>query len=335
MNDKLYLPPALRLISENILKHGNPLGLSSKDIAAWSRGLKLPGRGKTILYTGGEYQMTSRIQSLVEVLKRVKFEDNALAAFRGLQSVTGRLGVGLMKTFTQVAGADNETYNRILRMAAQVLKRLGVDFAYIEGELYSGALLYEYGFFEDFSLHTERVTAQLKEAGVEKIIALTPHSAEIFREIYPHFVPHFDIEVSPYVITLAGALKYSGRELSLPQPLVLTLQDPCHLARTLKVTREPREVLAAVGNLEMRETPCHGEATVCCGAPCEIIYPELSEIVAAKRAEELAATGAEAVVTLCPFCYSNLSRGMRMTGKAMKIVDFIEIVHQALGVEND
>jgi Fe-S oxidoreductase len=76
------------------------------------------------------------------------------------------------------------------------------------------------------------------------------------------------------------------------------------------------------------------ELTNCCGAPGETIYPELAELIATKRVEELSATGAEAAATLCPFCYANLSKGVDLTGKKLRIVDFIEIVYQALEASN-
>jgi len=235
-----------------------------------------------------------------------------------------------MKGYTKVASSESETYNRLLRMAALTLRRLGVDFAYLDGELYSGALLYEYGLFDELEEQAKRVVNQFKGAGVTKIIALTPHSAEVFQQVYPRFISNFDFEVIPYVSSVAEALNKLGTELSLPKPLTLTLHDPCHLARTLKVTEEPREVLRTITNLDFREVALNRELTSCCGAPCETIFPELSELVAVKRAEELSATGAEAAATLCPFCHANLSKGVDLTGKKLRIVDLGEIVYQAL-----
>ena len=333
-NTKLYTPPVFRIISTNIAKWGNPLGLKKSDCASWARGLQLPTKGKTILYTGCEYQMTAYIQSLVEVLKRVKFKDTLFSAFSGLQTAGGKIGVGLMKAYTRATSRESEHYNRLLRMAALTLRKLGIDFAYLDGELYSGALLYEYGLFDDFERQAKRVVNQFKEAGVKRIIALTPHSAEILPQVYPKFVSDFDFEVIPYVSSVAEALNKLGTGLSLPKPLTLTLHDPCHLARSLKVTEEPREVLRAITNLDLREVTSNRELTNCCGAPCETIFPELSELIASRRVEELSATGAEATVTLCPFCYSNLAKGLDLTGKKLRIVDFIEIVYQALEASN-
>jgi len=333
-NIKLYTPPAFRIISTNIAKSGNPLGLKKSDYASWADGLQLPTKGKTILYTGCEYQMTAYIRPLAEVLKRVKFRDSLFSAFSGLQTVGGKIGVDLMRGYTRVASGERETYNRLVRMIALTLRRLGVDFAYLDGELYSGALLYEYGLFDELEEQAKRVVNQFKEAGVSRIIALTPHSAEVFQQVYPRFISNFDFEVIPYISIVAQGLNKLGTELTLPEPLTLTLHDPCHLARALKVTEEPRQVIRAITNLDFREVVFNRELTCCCGAPCETIFPELSELVASSRVEDLSATGAEVAATLCPFCYANLKRGVDLTGKKLRVADLIEIVYQALEVSN-
>lgn len=333
-NTRLYTPPVLGVISINIDKWGNPLGLKKSDCASWANGLQLPTKGKTIFYTGGEYQMAAYIQSLAGILKRVKFKDTLFAAFSGLQTVGGKIGVDLMTVYTRVASRQSQTYNRLLRMAALTLRRFGVDFAYLDGELYSGALLYEYGLFDELKEQAKRVVNQFKEAGVTKVIALTPHSAEILHQVYPKFIGNLDFEVIPYVSSVAEALNKLGTGLALAEPLTLTLHDPCHLARSLKVTEAPREVLQAITNLDFREVALNRELTGCCGAPCETIYPELAELIASRRVEELSATGAEVAATLCPFCYTNLRRGVDLTAKKLRIVDFIEIVYQALEASN-
>jgi Fe-S oxidoreductase len=323
-----YTPPALRLLSSNIARAGNPLGLKKSECAAWASDLRLPRQGTTILYTGCEYQMTSYLRPLVEVLKRVKFKDSLFSTF----SAGGKLGIGLMKAYTKVTSQESERYNRILRMAALNLRKLGIDFAYLEEELYSGAMLYEYGLFDDFEQQAKRVAKQFEQAGVKRIIALSPHSAEVFQQIYPKFLSTFDLEVVPYVCLIAQALSKRGLKLALPKPLRLTIHDPCHLARSLRVTEEPRKVLQGIANLELRETALNRELTNCCGAPSDTVFPELSQIAATRRAEELAATDAQAVVTLCPFCHSHLRRGVELAEKKLEIIDFIEVLHQALEV---
>ena len=332
---ELYTPAVLHLISTNIARWGNPLGLTDRNCTSWATGLQIPTKGKTILYTGCEYQMTPYVQPLRSILKRVKFRDSIFSAFQNIQGFTKTIGVDLTKVYyTQVAKRERETYNRLLRMAALTLSRLDVDFAYLNAELYSGALLYEYGLFEEFWRQAQRVVDQFTQAGVKRIITLSPHSAEVFQQVYPKFLDSFDFEVTPYVCTVADALTKSGKELSLPKPLSVTLHDPCHLARSLSVTEEPREVLRAIRGLDFKEVASNRQSTVCCGEPCEMIYPELCELLASKRVRELSDTGAEAAVTLCPFCHTNLTSGVTLTGKKLRIIDFIEIVYKALEGDN-
>ena len=329
-----YTPPVLDLLSSNLKKHGNPLGLSNKDLGIWTKGLQLPDKCQTILYTGGEYQMSAYLPSMMKVLKNVKFGDTLFTAFKGIQSMADRIGVDLVKTYGSLAGSDNQAYNAILRMAALTLRDLKVEFTCIEGELYSGALLYEYGLFERFAEHAQRVAEQLHQAGATRIIALSPHSAEIFKNVYPRFVKEFNFEVTPYVMVIDEALKQSGRELALRRPASVTYHDPCHLARTLKITEEPRRILKTIKNLELKEVTPNRAMTNCCGAPCEVIYPELAEQATTRRLQELSATGAGTAITLCPFCLANLQRGTKSAGIELKITDFIEIVYSAMGGNN-
>jgi dimethylglycine catabolism B len=326
----LYVPPALGVISSNTAKHGNPMGLPTKDCESWASGLNIPRKGKTILYTGCEYQMTAYITSMVDVLKVAKFQDGFFYAFTGMQAITGKIGVGLTKMYGQVVGADTQKYQGIVKMAARLLQKFNVEFAYMEGELYSGALLYEYGHFEALEQHARKVVHQFKQAGVETIIALTPHSAEIFKNIYPQFVNNFEFSVIPYVSVLADAVSRSGREYSLPKPVSITLHDPCHLARSLKIVEEPRTIINSINNLEFKETALNREKTVCCGAPCEMVYPELSELIASRRVRELSETGAALAVTMCPFCHANLSKAAAASDTNIKVVDLIEILYSAL-----
>jgi len=326
-----YVPPVLHVISANIAKWGNPLGLRKRDCTSWADSLQIPTEGSIILHTGCEYQLTPYVQPLRDVLKRVKFQDTLLSTTSVIQRITKTIGLDLTKIFAQVSKRERETFDRLLRMAALTLSKLGVNFAYLKEELYAGALLYEHGLFEEFERQAYRVAEQFRKAGATRIIALTPHAAETLQQVYPRFLSNFDFEVTTYVSVVADALARSGRRLSLSQPLSATLHDPCHLARSLNLTEEPRKVLRAIKNLELKEVASNRELTVCCGAPGELIYPELSELLASRRARELADTGAEAIITLCPFCYASLSQGARLSGTKVRVMDFIEVLYQALG----
>jgi len=55
--------------------------------------------------------------------------------------------------------------------------------------------------------------------------------------------------------------------------------------------------------------PSHkGKDTYCCGGPISLLYPKASDNIAKRRFEELKRTKADTVITVCPFCYLNLSK---------------------------
>ena len=323
-----YLPKALPLIVENMRKSGNPLGISGAKLSSWANGLDLPSKGETLLYTSCDYQLIPYMLTLVDQIKRMGpfgYGGSVLAsAAMGLR----RLGLDVTATFAALTAKDEGYYNSIVRMYAEVLRKYGVDFAYLgEEEPYSGALLYEFGFAEEFAEHAKKVSRLFKERNVRTVIVTSPHALEAFRLLYPKFVEGFDVNVLHFTEALLKAKQKIP--MALKEPLDVTLHDPCHLARTLNITEEPREILSQVRNLSLKEVPYANKRwTGCCGAPIETLLPSLAEPVAAKRVEELASSGAGTALTLCAFCLANLRKGA--SGKALKVMDFVEVLHQAL-----
>ncbi len=77
-----------------------------------------------------------------------------------------------------------------------------------------------------------------------------------------------------------------------------TYHDPCHLLRGQGIREEPRALLVQ-GVREFVEMPAE-----CCGAGGGVRsgVPEEARALGAKRNEAVKATGADVVVTVCPFC---------------------------------
>lgn len=323
-----YLPKVLAIMVDNMRRSSNPLGISGGKLSSWASGLDLPDKGDTLLYTGCEYQMIPYVLTFVDQIKRMGpfgYEGSALVS----AAVSLRkLGFDAAMAFASLTAKDEAYYNDIARTYASLLTKHGVDFAYLgEEEPYSGALLYEFGLMDEFAEHANKVARLLKERKVRKVIVTSPHALEAFRILYPKFIQGFDIEA----IHFTEAIVKSGESVSmvLSEPLEVTLHDPCHLARTLDMTEEPREILSRVKNLTLKEVPYSNKRwTTCCGAPVEMLLPGLSESLAARRVQELASSGAGTALTLCAFCLANLRK--RASGKTLKVMDFAELLDRAL-----
>lgn len=90
-----------------------------------------------------------------------------------------------------------------------------------------------------------------------------------------------------------------------------TYHDPCHLLRGQGISEQPRELLRSVAETFV-DLPAR-----CCGAGGGVKsgHPEEAAAIGAVRAEMVRKTGADFIVTVCPFCEFHLHQ---VTGLPVK-----------------
>src|SRR5260370_17449868 len=101
-----------------------------------------------------------------------------------------------------------------------------------------------------------------------------------------------------------------------------TYHDSCSGLRELGVREEPRRLLGTVGGLTLVEMR---DANVCCGfgGTFCVKYPEISDAIVAKKAANIAATGAGLLLA------GDLGCLMNMAGKLQREGGVIEVRHVA------
>jgi Fe-S oxidoreductase len=111
----------------------------------------------------------------------------------------------------------------------------------------------------------------------------------------------------------------------------VTYHDPCHLGRHSGVYEEPREILKKIPGIELVEMPRNRMGSRCCGAGggFKSAFNDMAVNIAAERVKEAVATGAEMLVTTCPFCVVNLQAGAKAIGAKIKVVDISELLLEA------
>ncbi len=119
-----------------------------------------------------------------------------------------------------------------------------------------------------------------------------------------------------------------GEPGTLREPTRVAYHDACHALRAQGIHRQPRELLGAVGNLELVEIP-NGDR--CCGAAgiYNVTEPEMSGRLQREKAEAVASTGATVVASGNPGCTMQLMAGLRDLGVAAEIVHPIELLDRA------
>jgi Fe-S oxidoreductase len=70
----------------------------------------------------------------------------------------------------------------------------------------------------------------------------------------------------------------------------------------------------------------------CCGAGggTREAYPDFSNWTATERIEEAKSTGAEALVTACPWCERNFIDAVDSMGADIKVMDITDLIKQAI-----
>ncbi len=110
------------------------------------------------------------------------------------------------------------------------------------------------------------------------------------------------------------------------RPFVVTFHEPCHLGgRFQGVVRQPRDLLRALPGVEFRELR---DADSCCGAAgsYNMVNPDVSGAILARKMENVAATGADVLVTECPSCMLQLSLGAKRAGSNVRVVGISELI---------
>jgi glycolate oxidase iron-sulfur subunit len=92
-----------------------------------------------------------------------------------------------------------------------------------------------------------------------------------------------------------------------PIPLRAAYHDACHLAHAQQIRAQPRELLRGIPGLELLEP---AEWELCCGSAgiYNLLQPEAADKLGARKAENLRATGAEAIAAANPGCALQIGR---------------------------
>ncbi|MFX0102492.1 MAG: (Fe-S)-binding protein [Candidatus Hodarchaeota archaeon] len=213
---------------------------------------------------------------------------------------------------------------------AKILHKLGVDFAVFgENEVCCGSVAMRTGDREAFAKVAAKNKELFEKSQVKTIITSCAGCFRTLKIDYAEMLEGLNIEVLHTIEFIKKAIEEKGVALKNLE-LNVTYHDPCHTGRHSGVYEEPRELLKKVANLTEMESI--KENAKCCGAGGGVkkAFPELSLAIAESRVKEAEETGAEYIVSICPFCYRNLSDAIKSLGSSIKMVDLLELIEQAL-----
>jgi glycolate oxidase iron-sulfur subunit len=114
--------------------------------------------------------------------------------------------------------------------------------------------------------------------------------------------------------------------------LRVTYQDACHLAHAQRISQPPRKLLRAIAGLELVEME---ESSVCCGAggTYSLQQPEMSARLAARKANNIASSGATVVATANPGCAIQMENALGKLRSNTRVAYVVDLLDQAYRLE--
>jgi len=177
----------------------------------------------------------------------------------------------------------------------------------------------------------------IRDTGAELVVTPCPGCYRTFVSEYPEFVGELGFRVL-HISQFFEQLMNEGRlNLKNKTSEAVVYHDPCELGRLSNLYEPPRNVLRKIPGLKLLELGKSKELTRCCGAggALKITNPELSLRLASKKLEECRSTGADLIVSSCPTCKLNILDAVMEAGSNLRVLDVVEVVAAALGIELD
>jgi len=212
-----------------------------------------------------------------------------------------------------------------------ILETLGIDYGCLGGEeRCCGSVLLRMGDKEFDRIAAENIK-QLNQLNIQTLVSSCSGCFKTIKQDYPK-VGKLNFEVLHTVEFLHRLLE--DKKLSFVQPVEkkITYHDPCHLGRACGVFEDPRIIMKAIPGLELIEMPRSEQYSRCCGAGggLKAGYPDIQNKMAQARVKEAEETGAEELISACPFCYAGLQVGIKALDSPLIMRDVSYLVESSL-----
>ena len=135
-------------------------------------------------------------------------------------------------------------------------------------------------------------------------------------------------DVSTYLTDVVGYRAPEGRVEA-----VVTYHDSCHLKKSMKVAREPRQILRSIPGVILQEM---AKPDACCGSGGSygMTHFATSAEIGRRKAADAAATGATTVTTGCPACMMQLLDTTQRFGSSQRVRHYISVLADAYRAED-
>lgn len=130
------------------------------------------------------------------------------------------------------------------------------------------------------------------------------------------------MDISQFLVSKIG-LK-TGNNINSENIKTVTYHDPCHLKKSLGVSKEPRDLIKANPRYLLREMP---DADTCCGmgGSFNLQHYDISSDIGKMKLENIKLSGCSIVATSCPACMIQIADMLSKSGNHFAVKHPVEI----------
>jgi Fe-S oxidoreductase len=256
----------------------------------------------------------------------------------------------------------NKDMWKLARAMVNLLQKANINFGIAgDNEVCCGGRAYQMGYKEDFLRQAKKNMAMIRKSGAKTLVTGCADGYQAFKVLYDRYELRGELEVLHITEYLDRLIKEGKIKPKKKVGMTVTYHDPCYLGRlgepwihwkgeevpghirifepyrefrrgTYGVYEPPREVIRSLPGVKLVEMVRIKEYAWCCGAGGGVneSNPEFSLWTAEERIKEAEVTGAEAIVSACPWCEQNFVKAIQKMGSKLKVYDVVELVEKAV-----
>jgi glycolate oxidase iron-sulfur subunit len=219
---------------------------------------------------------------------------------------------------------------------ARVLASEGCDVLIPRGQGCCGALSLHAGREAEAQAFARRAIATFERADVDAIVVNSAGCGSAMKE-YERLLAGPNSGWAARAAALSGKVRDLSEFLAElgpaaprhPLPVTAAYHDACHLAHAQRITRQPRELLRAIPELNLVELP---DAGTCCGSAgvYNLLQPAAAGELGARKAQAVLDAGAPLLISANPGCTLQIAAALAERGRHVAVAHVAEILDASI-----